>query len=163
MSPFDAWAAKWGPQCVAELRVAMGCGDEAPPLAVEGKPGSEGRQASLIRLAAPKVGMWLTRNNVGALLDKRGVPVRYGLCNESSEQNALMKSGDFIGIKQVLITPAMVGSIIGQFASVETKHEGWVFNPNDPHEASQHRFASFIISKGGYATFASHPQHIGAK
>lgn len=162
MTPFDAWAAKWGQQCVAELMQAVGCGDFAPPLAVADKPGSEARQQSLVRLAAPKVGFWLTRNNVGALQDKRGVPVRYGLANESPQQNEMLKSADLIGIRQVVVTHEMVGRVIGQFASVEMKHEGWTYNAHDSHEAAQFRWMNFVISKGGYATFATHPSHIGA-
>lgn len=163
MTPFEAWAMKWGPECVAELQHALGCGDHAPPLAIEGQPGSEARQQSMVRLEAPKLGMWLTRNNVGALKDSRGVPVRYGLANESPEQNKVFKSSDLIGIYQRLILPQHVppwGIKIGQFAAVEMKHEGWKYNPNDEHEAAQRKFIDFVISKGGYATFATGPQSL---
>lgn len=116
---------------------------------------SENYAASVARLNAGAAGFWLTRNNVGVLVNPSGRPVRYGLYNESADQNKRMKSGDLIGIRRVLITPEMVGGFIGQFASVETKRPGWTFNPNDPHEVAQKDWADFVNAKGGYAVFST--------
>lgn len=107
-----------------------------------------------VRLAAAKAGWKLFRNNVGVLLDSRGVPVRYGLANDSKQLNALVKSGDLIGCRPVLITPDMVNTVIGQFVSIECKRENWKYNPNDPHQAAQMRWAELITANGGYAIFS---------
>ena len=40
-----------------------------------------------VRLEAARMGILLFRNNVGALIDVRGIPVRYGLANESTQIN----------------------------------------------------------------------------
>lgn len=145
-----------------DLRQRMGIVGNAamPEIPLDGKPGSEVRQQSLIRLAAPKHGVWLTRNNVGALMDERGVPVRYGLANESKVQNEQIKSADLIGIRPILIGPQHMGQVIGQFVSVECKHELWKYK-GDKHETAQLNWANFITSKGGYAVFATGPGFFG--
>ena len=161
MTMLDEWAVQWGisPAAVSDLRQKMGLDANAamPYVALDGKPGSEVRQQGLVRLDAAKHGVWLTRNNVGALLDERGVPVRYGLANESKEQNKQVKSADLIGIRSVLIGPHPVGQVIGQFVSVECKKQGWAFNPNDKHEVAQLNWCQFVVAKGGFACFATGP------
>lgn len=157
---FDAWAKHWGvsPAALLDLRVRIGiaAAEASPTVEIDGKPGSETRQQSLVRVYAAQNGLWLTRNNVGALIDARGVPVRYGLANESKVQNESVKSADLIGIRPILVGPQHVGQVIGQFASVECKHQGWQYK-GDKHETAQLNWANFVTSKGGYATFATGP------
>lgn len=155
----DAWAAQWGVSAaaLADLRAQMGQVDAvSPPVTIDGKPGSEVRQQGLVRIEAANSGVWLTRNNVGALLDARGVPVRYGLANESKAQNESVKSADLIGIRPVLIGPQHVGMVIGQFVSRECKHEGWTYKGNK-HEVAQLAWCNFVLSKGGDAAFCTGP------
>ena len=153
--------AQWAAQhnvtgaALADLVNLLAGNDHAPPIAVG--EASESRQQSLVRLEAPKHGFWLTRNNVGALMDERGVPVRYGLANESSAQNKQIKSGDLIGFRSKVIVAADVGSTIAQFASIECKHLGWVYR-GDKHEQAQARWRDFINIHGGYAAFATGPE-----
>ena len=151
----DEWAAKWSVDTDAlyDLRFQMGIAHMPMPELL-GKTGSEVRQQSLVRIAAAQSGVWLTRNNVGALLDDRGVPVRYGLANESKAQNEAVKSADLIGIRPVLIRPQHVGHLIGQFVSREIKHEGWTWK-GDKHEQAQLAWAKFVLSKGGDASIDS--------
>lgn len=156
----DDWARQWGvsAEALLDLRQRMGVAESQsrPPVVIEGTAGSESRQQSLILLDAGKNGVWLTRNNVGALTDDRGVPVRYGLANESKERNSVVKSADLIGIRSVLIGPQHIGQVIGQFVSVECKHQGWTFK-GDKHETAQQNWLNFVVSKGGFACFASEP------
>lgn len=60
-------------------------------------------------------------------------------------------SSDLIGIKEVLITPEMVGQKIGQFVALETK------KPNHKTDKKrleqQTNFINMIKSKGGLAGF----------
>lgn len=115
----------------------------------------EATTTSFVRLEAAKSGDTLWRNNVGVLKDQTGRPVRYGLANDSPAMNKKIKSSDLIGIRPVLITPDMVGQVIGQFLAVEMKHEGWKFNHLDEREVAQKNFHDIVRANGGRAGFAS--------
>ena len=122
-------------------------------LHVHPMPGkSEAAVQARKRLYASKIGGRLWRNNVGVLPDKRGVPVRFGLCNETSEQNRVCKSSDLIGIYPRLIMPEDVGSFIGQFWASEEKHGDWT-GPSDAHEHAQLAYLNLVRSLGGRAEF----------
>ena len=152
----DEWAQAWGVSAAAllDLRTRMGIAEAR--IEATGAAGSESRQQSLIRIDAADSGVWLTRNNVGALLDERGIPVRYGLANESKEQNKAVKSADLIGIKPILIGPQHLNMVIGQFVSREAKHETWTYK-GDKHEVAQLAWCNFVLSKGGDAAFCTGP------
>jgi hypothetical protein len=107
-----------------------------------------------IRLAASQQGHVLWRNNSGVLRDERGVPVRFGLCNDSAQLNAQCKSSDLVGIKQVLVTQEMVGTVVGVFWAVECKRAGWKYKATD-REVAQLRFIEAVRGMGGVGQFAS--------
>lgn len=140
-----------------ELHTMLAAHDTTPAPVNPDKLSSEARVQSLVRLEAAQHGVWLTRNNVGVLMDKNGRPVRYGLANESKAQNMVIKSGDLIGFRRRVIVSRDVGATIAQFVSRECKSEGWKFNPNDKHEAAQAQWRDFINLNGGDAAFASGP------
>lgn len=113
-------------------------------------------QAALLRYDA--LGFRLFRNNSGALLDKRGIPVRFGLGNTSAAVNEQVKSSDYLGWRPLLITPEMVGDVIAQFASVEFKEEGWTPAPPTnraafAHEQAQRKWIDLVLADGGYGEF----------
>lgn len=116
----------------------------------EGYVGEALVQASVRREGKEK-GVLLMRNNVGVLMDRDNRPVRYGLANDSKVVNEHMKSADLIGIRSLMITPQLVGSVVGQFVSRECKKPGYRYNPNDKREAAQMRWATLINSYGGDA------------
>lgn len=111
-----------------------------------------------ILLDAANLGCNLYRNNVGVLTNQRGVPVRYGILNDSAAINKRYKSSDLIGICPIRITPEMVGQVIGVFTAVECKETSWKYNPKDEHQIAQKAFIDLILSNGGYAGFATCPE-----
>lgn len=115
---------------------------------------SESDVQARVRVAASQAGDVLWRNNTGVLPDARGVPVRFGLCNESKAVNDKCKSSDLIGIKRVLITHAHVGSVIGQFYAREVKRAGWHYT-GTPREIAQLRFIEAVVAMGGDAGFTT--------
>ncbi len=167
-----AWAARWRlpQQAVQELLAVMGAAVQPPTPTVT--PGtSEAAIQSHRMLRAARRGAWLLRNNSGALEDKTGRLVRYGLGHTSKEFNKVCKSSDLIGIEPVLITPQHVGTVIGQFIAEEVKETGWVYlgdrpcicKPHKPqcdycHQRAQMAFLLKITSLGGRASFVSDPE-----
>ena len=153
------WAQQWGvhPMAMADLRARLG------PQPVECAPDATGKTEayaqSRIRLEGPRNDTLLMRNNVGALMDARGVPVRYGLMNDSPQMNKRIKSGDQIGIERVKITQAHVGQFIGRFMSVECKRPGWKY-AGDDHERAQMEWLTLVRTWGGRAVFATDPKDV---
>lgn len=122
------------------------------PEAVKGT--SEAAVQAAVRLEAPTKGVRLYRNNVGVLKDLTGRPVRYGLANDSKQLNEVLKSGDLIGWRPVLIEPAHVGTTIAQFVSRECKPVGWRYGDTE-HERAQLAWAELVTVAGGDAAFCT--------
>lgn len=148
------WAVRHhvGEDALAELSAMLGSGG------TEETGASESNVQSRVRLAAAEQGCRLWRNNVGVLTDERGVPVRYGLANDTKKLNERLKSADLIGWRRVLVGPEMVGSVVAQFVSIECKREGWKFSPNNEREVAQQRWATLVTADGGFARFATGPE-----
>ena len=113
-------------------------------------PVNERSVQDAVRLEASQLGIRLWRNNVGCFADNGGRLVRYGLANDSAATNAVMKSGDLIGIRPVLIEQRHVGTTIGQFVSRECKASGWKPDKSDRTKA-QMAWCNLINSLGGDA------------
>lgn len=155
MSVLNQWAIRHGVSlaALADLQRELGMCDHEPP--ADPKQGvSEAAVSARLRLEASRAGGVLWRNNVGALLDERGVPVRYGLANDSAALNRQVKSADLIGIWPLRIEPAHVGAVVGQFWSVEAKEAGWRFTGRGREEA-QARWAAAVTARGGRAGFST--------
>lgn len=73
---------------------------------------SESATVANIRLALSRGNVRLFRNNVGALQDRAGRFVTYGLAVGSS---------DLIGYVSIIITPDMVGNRMAVFCALEVK------------------------------------------
>lgn len=103
------------------------------------------------------------RNNVGSFQDPRsGAWVRFGLANESKQENDEIKSSDLIGITPTLITPQMVGYYLGVFTALEIKESGWMFPPPSnkrefAHCSAQARYHDIVRQACGYAGFVTDP------
>ena len=159
MTALIAWSLRHGitPAALADLRHTLGmdgAADVLPDPKRPADPASEAYVQNKVRLEAAAADVLLFRNNVGALLDERGVPVRYGLANDNPQMNKRIKSADLIGIRRVTVTPAMVGHVLGLFVSREVKHAAWVYK-GDAHEEAQKRWMDLINSYGGDAKFAA--------
>lgn len=161
---YQEWADSY-PQAASALLQVLAPAAEYNP-ASEGK--SEAYAQQQARLSIARRGGLAWRNNVGASKSKEShrcpccgfafevkqPPIRWGLCNDSHQLNAKIKSSDLIGIMPVLITTAMVGSTIGQFIAVETKRPGWSYKGDD-HEVAQLAWLQLIASKGGVSMFST--------
>lgn len=140
-------------EALQELAAIFGLhgGHELPPTV---KGTSEAAVQSAVRLEASRKGVRLFRNNVGALIDARGVPVRYGLANDSKRLNDVLKSADLIGWRPLIIEQQHVGQCIAQFVSREIKAVGWHYTGN-AHEQAQLAWAQLVVSAGGDAAFCT--------
>jgi hypothetical protein len=85
--------------------------------------------------ACGRGGVRLFRNNCGALEDKTGRVVRYGLCKGSS---------DLIGYCTVTVTEDMVGQRLAVFVALEVKDKGRL----TPEQA---QFLRVVKDAGGIA------------
>lgn len=147
------WAMKHQipPHALDELRTIFGLSGQS---STDITGTSETAVQSAVRLAFAKTGGRLFRNNVGVLKDLRGVPVRYGLANDTPQLNKVLKSADLIGWRPVTITPQHVGTTIGQFISRECKKVGWHYTGND-HERAQLAWMQLVLAGGGDASFTT--------
>lgn len=146
MISLTEWQQKHQVSDVAMKELADGFINEAAPSPLT----KEAHIMDACRLEASRQGGRLWRNNSGAGMLENGSFVRWGLGNESTGINKVMKSADLIGVKPVLITPEMIGSTVGVFWSVECKHSGWSTKQVDP---AQLAWAVLIKKLGGIATF----------
>lgn len=156
-----AWAIQWGVPAAAVFDLQQRLGLDVPALppiteASEAPSASEARVQSEVRLEGAQRGVRLWRNNVGALIPKDGGKrlVRFGLANDSEGLNEILKSGDLIGWRRVLITPAHVGCAFAQFVSREIKEQGWYYT-GQGREVAQKAWADMVNADGGDAGFAS--------
>ena len=115
---------------------------------------SEAAVQQNIRLQASEQDDLLWRNNQGACYDESGRLIRYGLGNDSAQVNKRIKSSDLIGITKIVVTPEMVGQVIGVFTAIEVKASTWKLRPNDERVAAQKRFIDVVREYGGRAGFA---------
>lgn len=97
-----------------------------------------------VEIAVKAYGAVAWRNNSGALPDRRGVPVRFGLGNISKALNDVWKSSDYIGM-----------CADGRFLALEQKPQGWRFSMRDPHERAQLAFIHDVRRRGGVAGFVT--------
>lgn len=100
-----------------------------------------------IRLAiGGRPGVRIFRNTVGALQDRFGHWIVYGLCKGSS---------DLIGWTSVVVTPDMVGRRVAIFTAIEVKVPGSRTEPDRLKD--QQSFIERVQADGGRAGFASDP------
>lgn len=161
MSIIRQWAARnqVSITAVAELESLLGItGINAVSTelrAPDDAPG-EARQQSLVVLEAARLGVRLFRNNSGALKAEDGQLVRFGLGNTTAQFNKVMKSPDLVGWRKRVITPEMVGSVIGQACMREMKDLGWSYS-GTAHEQAQLNWINLAVADGCDAAFATGP------
>lgn len=152
----NEWALKWriSPNALAELHVALGLDHDPDAQQVESsKPmSSEASVVAAARLQASSSGGRLWRNNNGAGHIDGGQYIRWGLCNDSRELNAVIKSSDLIGIRPQIVTPEMVGTMVGRFWAIECKEPGWRYSGTE-REQAQLRFIALVNRMGGVGSF----------
>jgi hypothetical protein len=105
---------------------------------------SEHAVQNALRAEASRLGCALWRNNSGVLYDARGVPVRFGLANDSKRLNDVFKSSDLIGLH----------GGTGRFLAIECKPPGWT-TPRNARERAQQAFIEHVRQLGGIGGFAT--------
>jgi hypothetical protein len=153
MTPLTIWLTRWQltAQAVTELYHLLGVGAPTGPPPPPGSPSGEAAVQSAVRLEhARRTSGRLFRNNSGVATAENGAIVRYGLCNESKQINAICKSSDLIGITPVRCA---CGHTYGVFTALEVKAVSWKFRQSDKRAVAQLAFIKLIISKGGIAKF----------
>lgn len=162
---YTAWALRH-PQAAYELQCIMLAGVFPPSPGEDGH--SEDWAQAHVRMAAAQAGGLLWRNNVGARKVKDvhvcpschfkfevvNPPLRWGLCNDSAKLNKVLKSGDLVGSRPLLIRPEHVGTTIGQFSMIEMKKPGWVWK-GDAHEQAQAACGALVLKAGGHFAFST--------
>jgi len=165
MIAYEQWAARY-PQAAAELNQMLGA---VPwPASESAQEKSEAWAQQRARLNISHAGSMAWRNNVGATPAKvpvvcpkcafkhtvKQTPIRYGLANDSQKLNAQIKSSDLILAIPRVVTPAMVGTTIAQFGTIECKRPGWTYKGTEA-EVAQLAWLQLIAKIGGYATFST--------
>lgn len=110
-----------------------------------------------VRLAMARLGGQVWRNQSGAMEDKTGRIVRFGLSNDSAALNAAIKSADLIGITPMTVQPHHVGRTVGVFTALEVKRPGWHLTLGDKRGQAQKRFLDIVVGVGGMAGFVTDP------
>lgn len=156
MNNLTRWAIKHGVSeaALAELHSDVLGTDDPGDAAAATAGKSEAWAQSQVRVAFSASGGRAWRNNVGVLTREDGVPVRFGLANDSAMVNRVLKSGDLIGLKPRIVTQDMVGQLIGQFWSRECKKPGWRYTGTE-HEVAQLAWVNLILRLGGDAKFTT--------
>ena len=109
---------------------------------------SETSVQAACRAEAARQNCYLWRNNSGVLYDSRGVPVRFGLGNDSKKINDVFKSSDLIGL-----------TASGRFVAIECKAPGWVA-PRNQRERAQLAFLEAVHRSNGIAAFVTHIRQV---
>ena len=150
------WARTWAVSdaALADLQARLGAAATVAPDAPTGNQASEAAVLARVRLAAPKRGVRLFRNNVGAGYAADGSFIRWGLANDSKALNDVIKSGDLIGLRPQIIQPDDVGQLFGRFVSVEVKRADWKYTGTE-REQAQLNWATLVKSLGGLASFVT--------
>jgi len=156
MFTLTKWAHDWRVPDAALLELQQIIGMITTP---QNETLSEAAVSSRVRLRASKKGIILWRNNVGVAIAENGVPVRYGLANESKKINRVLKSSDFIGISPYKVQVEDVGRILGIFTAYEVKKTKWAYTAT-AHEVAQLNFITLVNSKGGYAKFINNENKV---
>ena len=121
----------------------------------------EQRATVEVRETASSTGLRLFRNNNGACKDETGRVIRFGLGNESKRINDEIKFGDYIGVTPIIITPEMVGKVVGVFTNIEVKPKGTLdatlrkAKKPKTREAAQLKAIELVRSFGGFAGFCT--------
>ena len=156
MTTYTDWSTAY-PEAAAAL---------ATVLAVTPSPGparqaeSEAAVQQHVRLSVARQGAYAWRNNVGATparcpkCQARQSVIRYGLANDSTAVNKVIKTSDLILAIPRVVTTADVGRTIAQFGAIECKKAGWRYT-GAGREAGQAAWLALVNKIGGHAQFST--------
>jgi len=102
-----------------------------------------------IQLAISNLGSRVFRNNCGALQNKLGQWIRFGVANPGGS--------DYIGWTPVVVTQAMVGKTIAAFLAIEIKSGSGKLTED------QENFIRVVNKNGGLAFLANEKTDLASK
>ena len=141
------------PHVLNDLLAVVGIGAQDSSQSVQQPGASEASVQNAVRMeAAKRYGSRMWRNNSGVAVREDGGTVRYGLSNESSQINRIVKSSDLIGITPIICG---CGCKYGVFTAYECKKTGWKFRQSDERAVAQLAFIRLVVSMGGIGKFIS--------
>lgn len=105
---------------------------------------SEAAILARVRIALSKAGALIWRNQCGALPNRDGRMVQFGVANPGGS--------DLLGYRSVLIAPHMVGQRVAVFLACEVKA------PGGKVSAAQRNFLTAVRDAGGIAILAHSPE-----
>lgn len=113
-----------------------------------------------VRLELARLGGLPMRNNVGVAFTEDQRVIRFGLMNESKQQNERFKSSDIVCPCPIVIEPRHVGMTLALFGVFECKQSGWHLTPGDTRGQAQARFIDLVRGVGGIGGFVSDPAQV---
>lgn len=123
----------------------------------------EGKASLDVRLRANAKGCRLYKNNTGVAFSEDNRPVFFGLGNDGTKDKESIRTPDWVGWLNVVITPEMVGKSIPVFTAIDAKKVGFIPKKSYPvgtREYGQQKFFNIVIDSNGLAGFATNAQDV---
>lgn len=155
---YQEWVTRY-PEAAAALAGVVFAPVDAPNTAL-----TEQAVQQECRFVGAGQGMWLLRNNSGAFNPKQppSPGTRWGLGNDSSKINAVMKSSDLIGCTEFVIPPHWVGRKVAVMTAIEVKDPNWHLTPGDKRAQAQAAFMNKVTAMGGLSGFVTNAAQLRA-
>jgi hypothetical protein len=118
----------------------------------------EGKASQNVKLRANELGCRLYKNNTGVAYNSENRPVFFGLGNEGKKGDDDIRTPDWIGWRNTIITQEMVGKSLPIFVAIDAKKVGFkqkIQYPVSSREHGQQKFFNIVDRFNGINGFAA--------